>query len=91
MRVHDEPVAVLFDDAPRQFIWRGRLLVVTRVQSRWFRSLPWWRTLPEDAGTPLLVEQEHWRCEAGTAAGTGVYDLVRTEGQSDWRLQAVMD
>ena len=91
MRIYREPIVVLFDSQPRQLIWRGRLLVVTHIQGRWFASSPWWSRLPEDAEAELLVEQETWRVEAGNASSQGGYELTRTLGQEDWRLQAVMD
>lgn len=91
MRIYDEPIAVLFDQQPRQFIWRGRLLLVKQVQARWTRSAQWWRKLPEDPERPLLVEKETWRLEAGNGSHRGVYQVSRTVGEDDWQLQAVVD
>lgn len=91
MRIYDEPIAVLFDDEPRQLIWRGRLLMVKQVHARWSRSADWWHRLPQDAEADLLMEREAWRVEAGNASQRGVYELWRTVGQEDWRMRAVMD
>lgn len=88
MRIHREPVAVLFRDMPSQFVWRGRLLRVLTVQTLTRESAPWWRH-PEEGG---LREREVWRVEAESGgAWRGVYDLARTVGEEDWRLEAVVD
>lgn len=91
MRIHHEPIAVNFDVMPRHFIWRGKLLKVTRVLATWTRCLPWWLDMLEDPEANLLVEQQWWRCEAGTPARLGVYDLVYREDHAQWRLWTVMD
>lgn len=102
MRRYDEPVRVLFDEVPRQFIWRGRLLRVVEVQSRWRRSAPWWTTSQVQAvrgeqvdgvapTDDLVREQEIWRVEAAGAARRGVYELACAVGEERWWLQAVCD
>lgn len=90
MRRHDEPVQVLFDDAPRQFIWRRRLLKVVAVQGHWRHSVPWWRR-PEPEPLDLTMEREVWRVEAGNGIVRGVYELARTAGEQDWVLQGLWD
>jgi hypothetical protein len=61
------------DDAPEQFLWRGRLYVVRAVLARWTESGGWWRTaavrgLTSGDGTPPASiddrEREWWRVEA---------------------------
>ena len=43
-RLHTDPVEVhRRDDAPAQFLWRGRLYVVREVLARWTESGQWWR------------------------------------------------
>lgn len=100
MRIYDEPILVLFFEQPKQFIWRGRLLLVKEIQGRWLRAGSWW-TSPkvraargEEAGPvvdDLLGEREIWRVEAGNGSGRGVYELARTVDAEDWVLQAVLD
>lgn len=91
MRTYHEPIAVLFRDAPAQFIWRGRLLLVKEVQALSREASPWWRH-SETSGANLLREREVWRVEAGNGRlGRGVYELARTVGEDDWVLQAVAD
>jgi hypothetical protein len=91
MRTYHEPIAVLFDDRPSQFIWRGRLLLVKEVQALSREASPWWRRA-EQSESDLLREREVWRVEAGNGRlGRGVYELARTVGEEDWVLQAVSD
>jgi hypothetical protein len=67
------------DDAPEQFLWRGRLYVVRAVLARWTESGGWWRTpavrrlvTGEGAVSAAVVgpasiddrEREWWRVEA---------------------------
>ena len=100
MRTYDEPIHVLFAEAPRQFIWRDRLLLVKEVQGRWSRAMPWWagtqaRALRGEAvekgHADPLAEREVWRVEAGNGSHRGVYELARTVNAEDWVLQAVLD
>ncbi len=43
-RLHTDPVEVRTrDDAPEQFLWRGRLYVVREVLARWTESGSWWQ------------------------------------------------
>lgn len=99
MRTYDEPIQVLFREEPRQFIWRGRLLLVKEIQGRWSRATPWW-TGPavraargEEVTSPgaLPVDREVWRVEAGNGRHRGVYELARTVDAEDWVLRAVVD
>ncbi|MCC2593402.1 DUF6504 family protein [Tessaracoccus sp. OS52] len=90
MRSYEEPIHVLFSDRPRQFIWRGRLLLVKEVQGRWSRSTAWWRN-PEPGTGELTREREVWRVEAGNGSHRGVYELAHSVGDEDWVLQAVSD
>ena len=100
MRMYEDPICVLFDGRPRQFIWRDRLLLVKKVESRWSRATAWWESEriraargEESAGSggELAAEREVWRVEAGNGCHRGVYELARTVGDEDWVLQAVSD
>jgi hypothetical protein len=86
VRRYEEPVEVRVEAAvpagdrtlavrsrPRAFVWRGRILVVREVLDDWSERRAWWRD-PEDLGE--RPERHVWRVEAGSAAGTGVYDLA---------------
>lgn len=99
MRRYDDPVEVrrgrvdgaVHDDAPAQFLWRGRLWKVRAVLARWVETGSWWSsreveaalgTEAHDSGlalrsvTDLLGEREVWRVEAGRgAAGFRADDL----------------
>ena len=90
MRSYDEPIHVLFSDRPRQFIWRGRLLLVKEIQDRWRCSTPWWQR-PDPEPADLTSEREVWRVEAGNGSWLGVYELAHSVGGQDWVLQAVCD
>lgn len=88
MRIHHDPIAVQFRDAPAQFVWRGRLLRVLTVHTLTRQAEPWWQR-PEESG---VREREVWRVEAESgAAWRGIYDLARTVGSDEWWLQAVVD
>ena len=80
-RRYDDPVDVRRrDDAPAEFLWRGRLYVVREVLTHWVEGGPWWRSparsVPDpdtarlDTASPaptLLTiddELEVWRVEA---------------------------
>ncbi len=89
VRRYDDPVEVrrgrvdgtVHDDAPAQFLWRGRLWKVRAVLARWVETGSWWSSrevgaaigsgddLAPDAGQrslcDLLGEREVWRVEAG--------------------------
>lgn len=89
VRRYDDPVEVrrgrvdgaVHDDAPAQFLWRGRLWKVRAVLARWVETGSWWSTREvgavvgsdvdqgPDAGqrslSDLLGEREVWRVEAG--------------------------
>lgn len=100
MRRYDEPIEVLFGEQPRQFIWRGQLLLVKEVQQRWAQASAWWASPQiravrgeqiEAAETDLLAEREIWRVEAGNGSHRGVYELAHRIGGQDWVLQAVID
>ena len=78
---------------PRAFIWRGRILVVREVLDDWSERRSWWRDLGEP-GLGTRSERHVWRVEAGSATGTGVYDLASdsADGCSDpWVLLRAQD
>lgn len=99
MRMYEDPICVLFDERPRQFIWRDRLLLVKKIESRWNRATAWWEsdTIKAARGEEvaahgdLASEREVWRVEAGNGVHRGVYELAHTVGAEDWVLQAVLD
>jgi hypothetical protein len=97
---HGEPVEVRRrDDAPEQFLWRGRLYLVQAVLARWTESGGWWRgdVTPVLDGSLDDGERDWWRVEAGSgrlealSAGTGVYDLCFDWSRGAWSLARVMD
>ena len=69
------------------------LAQVREVLDDWSERRSWWRDLGEpDLGT--RPERHVWRVEAGSAAGTGVYDLASdaADGCSDpWVLLRAQD
>lgn len=91
------------DDAPAQFLWRGRLYVVRAVLAHWLEAGRWWRApaaislfAGDEGGAPTVLddaEREFWRVEAGAgaASGTGVYDLCFDWSAGAWSVAAVLD
>ncbi len=64
-------------EAPEQFLWRGRLYRVTEVVDHWQERRDWWR---EAATRPLgevSLARQVWRVSAspGRSGVPGVYDL----------------
>ena len=80
------------DEAPVEFLWRGRLHVVRAVLARWVETGRWWDASLETPG-PDDGECELWRVEAGAgaAAGTGVYDLRFDWASGRWTIARVLD
>lgn len=56
------------DDAPEQFLWRGRLYLVRAVLTTWTESGGWWHG---PAARPLFDVED-----AAAASGGGAADLV---------------
>jgi hypothetical protein len=93
MRRYDEPIEVrrglvAGQEAPEQFIWRGRLWVVRDVVSHWVETGAWW---DQEGIAALLGVGAEQRAGLGTAS-TGVTavplgaDLL---AESDlWRVEA---
>ena len=91
------------DDAPEQFLWRGRLYLVRSVLASWVESGRWWRSGPGRGPGPGPGlgpglgpddgERELWRVEAaaGRASGTGVYDLCFDWSGGGWTVTRVLD
>ena len=105
-RVHADAVDVQRqDDAPAQFLWRGRIYLVREVLSRWTQSGGWWRTaagqIDGSGGQARAIddgEQDWFRVEAGcppfsgpSSAGTGVFDLCFHWSSGRWTLARVQD
>ncbi len=69
------------DQAPGQFVWRGRLYVVGAVLAQWVEVDAWWR-LRDAEGLPVAAHatgRQVWRVEAraGRTSPAGVYDLTQ--------------
>ena len=89
------------DDAPQQFLWRGRLWQVREVIAHWMETGAWWVRRPEDAPgrSELVCERQVWRVTAarGRAVATaddpgfGVFDLTFDPGEGVWRLAGSLD
>jgi hypothetical protein len=97
--MHADPVEVRRgrvdgDDAPEQFLWRGRLYVVRAVLARWTEAGGWWRRAEDEIDDR---ERDWWRVEADSgrlaalSAGPGVYDLCFDWSGGAWSLGRVMD
>jgi hypothetical protein len=84
------------DDAPEQFLWRGRLYVVRAVLARWTESGRWWRGAAVSESLDDR-EREWWRVEADSgrlaalSGGAGVYDLCFDWSGGSWSLRRVLD
>ena len=95
MRKYDEPIEVrrglvAGQEAPEQFIWRGRLWVVREVVSHWVETGAWWDQ--EGIAALLGVGAEQSSVSGAATASTGVTavplgaDLL---AESDlWRVEA---
>jgi hypothetical protein len=89
------------DDAPHQFLWRGRLWQVREVIAHWMEVGAWWVRRPEEAPgrSELVTERQVWRVTAArgravsTAAdpGFGVFDLTFDGAEGAWRLAGSLD
>ena len=89
------------DDAPQQFLWRGRLWQVREVVAHWMEVGAWWVRRPEDAPgrSELATERQVWRVtaargrEVATAddPGFGVFDLTFDGAEGAWRLAGSLD
>lgn len=91
-RRYGEPVDVRRrDDAPAEFLWRGRLYLVRAVLASWAEVGRWWDA--ELATGPADGERQVWRVEAGAGAraGTGVYDLCFDWAAGAWSVARVLD
>jgi hypothetical protein len=112
VRRYDDPVEVRkglvgAQEAPEQFLWRGRLWKVRDVIAHWVETGPWWQsagaraavgTDSEDEqvlaelGSDLLAEREMWRVEAGAGmTGGGVFDLSFSWSDGNWQLVGCLD
>jgi len=89
------------EDAPQQFLWRGRLWQVREVIAHWMEVGAWWVRRPEDAPgrSELATERQVWRVTAarGRAVATigdpgfGVFDLTFDGAERAWRLAGSLD
>lgn len=92
------------EEAPEQFLWRGRLYVVRAVLARWTESGGWWRGgsargSASDTEPAVLADRERdwWRVEADSgrlaalSAGPGIYDLCFDWSGGAWSLARVLD
>ncbi|WP_338752031.1 DUF6504 family protein [Janibacter alittae] len=62
---------------PEQFLWRGRLYLVTEVVAHWQERRPWWRAATEQPLAQVPLARDVWRVSASRGLGSapGVYDL----------------
>lgn len=87
------------DSSPEQFLWRGRLWKVRAVLARWVETPAWWveekqaDEPPGEAsrGVVGLPDRECWRVEAGTRAGSGIFDLAMDRSDGRWQLVGCAD
>lgn len=84
MRRYDDPVEVRrgMEEAPDQFLWRGRLWQVRAVLAQWVETGAWW----SGGEVRSVIGSE----EAGaSSAGTAVLTPVDLLGERDlWRVEA---
>jgi len=93
------------DDAPIEFVWRGRLYRVRAVLATWLEAGGWWRLADPGGGSgegvgtdggPILIddgEREVWRVEAaaGRSAATGIYDVCFAWSTGAWTVTRIQD
>ena len=94
-RRYADPVDVRkADDAPAEFVWRGRLYSVRAVLGHWMEAGGWWRhAVPDRGGVLTEAEHEVWRVEAraGRAAAPGVFELRFDWAGGGWTLARALD
>jgi Family of unknown function (DUF6504) len=90
--------AVLQDDAPAAFVWRGRLYSVQAVLAHWMETGAWWgRATPDSGGALDDREREIWRVQAGpgrdasSGGSVGVFDLCFDWSAGGWTLARAHD
>lgn len=97
MRRYDDPVEVRrgqvgSQEAPEQFLWRGRLWKVRAVLAHWVETGPWWAGARDSAARDLLAERELWRVEAGVGpGGAGVFEIALDWSDGSWQLVGCLD
>lgn len=96
MRRYDDPVEVRRgmvreQEAPEQFLWKGRLWQVRAVLAHWVETGAWWTR--SETTADLLGEREMWRVEAARGAldGGGVFDLAFDWSDGGWQLVGCED
>jgi hypothetical protein len=101
-RRYDDPVDVRRrDDAPAEFLWRGRLYVVREVLAHWVETGAWWRAAvvraayvgTNDAGDAGAGDAGAGDAHAGAGAGAGAaapatLSLTATAEREMWRVEA---
>jgi hypothetical protein len=86
-RERGEPVEVRsVDDRPVEFMWRGRLYVVTEVQSGWIESSRWWHSTATTGIPADTEEHEMWRVVAttGRRGHPEVFELAHGRESEQW-------
>ena len=81
-RRYGDPVDVRRrDDAPAEFLWRGRLYVVREVLTHWMESGAWWRSAASPAPSPPGAV-------AASIADITSGDITIDEELEVWRVEA---
>jgi hypothetical protein len=86
-RERGEPVEVRsVDERPVEFMWRGRLYVVTEVQSGWIESSRWWHSTATTGIPADTEEHEMWRVVAttGRRGHPEVFELAYGRESEQW-------
>jgi hypothetical protein len=87
MRRYDDPVEVRkgmvgTQEAPEQFLWRGRLWKVRDVLAHWVETGPWWQS----AGVRAVVGTDDAFAEDLPVPATVTTDLLAEREM--WRVEA---
>ncbi|HEY8113236.1 MAG TPA: DUF6504 family protein [Actinomycetes bacterium] len=74
------------DDRPVEFMWRGRLYIVTEVQSGWVESSRWWHSMATTGIPADTEEHEMWRVVAttGRRGHLEVFELAYGRESEQW-------
>ncbi len=90
----DEPIAVMtnHDGQPVSFDWRGSQYLATGVPIRWYTRRSWWREVDQapKGYSAQALEVEMWRVRAQCDYDSGLFELIHSTPDDQWKLVRVI-